>query len=168
METSVSSLVGLGCAKEKSIVKMQTDCKSLISYGSVYSTVGIRLNPHSRNTTELNSSTREQIVGHLLGDGTLFVSHTSKNPSFRFIQSNQKFEYMWSVFNYLSHLCERVPDFLVTLRNGTVCFSLRVRTRSYAFFNDLHNLFYIKEDGKWVKVINDDIIHELTPRALAF
>ncbi len=75
---------------------------------------------------------------------------------------------MWFVFIYLSHLCERVPDFLVTLRNGTVCFSLRVRTRSYAFFNDLHNLFYIKEDGKWIKVINDDIIHELTPRALAF
>jgi len=56
----------------------------------------------------------------------------------------------------------------MSVRKGTVSHSLRVRTRSYPFFKELHELFYIKENGKWKKIISNDIINYLTPRALAF
>jgi hypothetical protein len=54
-----------------------------------------------------------------------------------------RIEYIWFVFNHLSHLCEVKPDFTASVRKGTVSHSLRVRTRSYPFFNELHELFYI-------------------------
>jgi len=159
--------VSLNISK-KSITKIQTNCQSIIPYGSVYSALGIRLNSHCRNITELFSYPREQIIGHLLGDGSLFISKTSTMPCFYFTQTMARIEYIWFVFNHLSHLCEVKPDFNMSVRKGTISHSLRVRTRSYPFFNELHELFYIKENGKWKKIISNDIINYLTPRALAF
>lgn len=141
-------VVGLNISKN-SITKVQTNCQSIIPYGSVYSTLGIRLNSHCRNITELLSYSREQIIGHLLGDGTLSYSQTSTVSCFCFTQTMARIEYIWFVFNHLSHLCEAKPDFTMSVRKGTVSHSLRVRTRSYPFFKELHELFYVKENGKW-------------------
>jgi hypothetical protein len=56
----------------------------------------------------------------------------------------------------------------LSFRKGNLSHSLRVRTRSYPLFKELHELFYIRENGKWTKIIPNEIFNELTPRALAY
>lgn len=51
----------------------------------------------------------EQIVGHLLGDGGLAISHTSVNSYFYFTQTFKRFECNFFVFASLSFLCEVYP-----------------------------------------------------------
>lgn len=102
----------------KFITNIKTECKEIISFGSVYSSIGIILNQHCRNITEIPSFTREQIIGHLLGDGGITYSNTSITPYFYFTQAFYKFEYLWFVFNKLSFLCSTIPDYSIasTLR----------------------------------------------------
>lgn len=51
---------------DKSIIKIHSNCKSIIPFGLLYPSVGIRLTKISRNMTILPSISIEQIVGHLL------------------------------------------------------------------------------------------------------
>lgn len=52
----------------------------------------------------------EQIVGYLLGDGGLAITHTSVNYYFYFSKTFKRFEYNLFVFSSLSFLCEVYPD----------------------------------------------------------
>jgi heme/copper-type cytochrome/quinol oxidase subunit 2 len=117
-----------------SVTKLRSNCLSLILFGIVLSNVGIRLNKHCRDITVLQFITREQIIGHLLGDGGIYYSRTSKIPYFTFTQTVKRFEYLWYSFNLLSFLCESYPDTYKSIRKGTMSQLLRVRTRSYPFF----------------------------------
>lgn len=70
-----------------------------------YGTIGIRLNKHCRQITILLPLLRDQIIGHMLGDGCIVYSKTSIIPYFQFIQALQKVYYLMFSFNYLSLLC---------------------------------------------------------------
>lgn len=153
---------------KKSIININSNCTAIIKFGGFYSSVGIRLNQLCRNITILPPFTREQIIGHLLGDGGIFYAKTSKNPYFTFIQTFKRFKYLWTTFNYLSFLCEAIPDYTESFRNSKNHSALTVRTRSYPFLKDLHKSFYIIENNSFIKIIPENIINELTPRALAF
>ena len=77
-----------------SIKKIRSECTAIVQYGSVSSsTLGIRLNHHCRIITKLFSPKREQIIGHLLGDGTIAYAWSSVTPYFKFSQSMFKFYY---------------------------------------------------------------------------
>lgn len=57
-----------------------------------------------------------QLVGHLLGDGSLNYSRTSVTPYFVFTQTIKRFEYIWHVYLTLSSYCGKVPFFKLGLR----------------------------------------------------
>ena len=61
----------------------------------------------------------------------------------------------------------------MSIRKGTKVSALRMRTRSYPDFKILHKLFYLNKgslEGKnsYIKFLSEDLIHYLTPRALAY
>jgi hypothetical protein len=104
------------------------------------------------------------IIGILLSDGWLnFASSCNKNARLGFGQSIARSEYLWFVFNILSHYCSSMPLISKSIRNGTQCFTLKIFTRSLLCFTELHLLFYVNK----VKVIPDTIYDLLTPVALA-
>lgn len=133
-----------------------------------YGTIGIRLNNHCRQITILLPLLRDQIIGHMLGDGCIVYSKTSIIPYFQFIQALQKVNYLMFSFNYLSLLCESLPKGQSSIRRGKNLFAISFRTRSYPFLLKIHNLFYKKINGNWVKYISNDLIFYLSPRVLAF
>ena len=105
------------------------------------------------------------VVGLLLSDGWLSLtrSNTVSNARLGFKQSLEKFEYVWKVFNDLSHYCQKYPTFYLNHRAGKVYPGITIATRALPCFTSLHNIFYI--DNK--KVIPYNIYDILTPVALA-
>jgi hypothetical protein len=95
---------------DRSITKIHSNCKDIIPFGQLYPTIGIRLTRLSRNMTVIPLVSVEQIVGHLLGDGGLAISHTSVNSYFYLTQTFKRFEYNFFVFSSLSFLCEAYPN----------------------------------------------------------
>lgn len=65
-------------------------------------------------------------------------------------------------------MCGSYPNINHSIRKGTKLSYLYFVTRSYPFLKEIHNLFYLKINGKWVKYISDDLGYYLTPRALAY
>ena len=65
------------------------------------STIGLNISKETRVFTNLPHSSYifSQIIGHLLGDGSLTLTWSSKNPFFIFTQGMIRFKYSWFVFN---------------------------------------------------------------------
>jgi hypothetical protein len=138
--------------------------------GSASASLNIRLNKYSRDTTMFNHEIISQIVGHLLGDGSLHYSRTSTTPYFIFTQTIKRFEYIWHVYLALSPYCYRLPIFNQGLRKGIPYPFLQVMTRSYPALIPLHELFYkVRVNGNgYIKVINIDLLLYLNPISLAY
>lgn len=83
-----------------------------------YVSIGIRFNNHCRQITILLPLLRDQIVGHMLGDGCIVYSKTSITPYFQFLQALQKLNYLIFSFNFLALLCESFPKGESTTRKG--------------------------------------------------
>src|SRR5277367_817519 len=111
----------------------------------------------SRNITVLFLPLKEQIIGHLLGDGSINYSKTSVNPYFHFSQAFKKFDYFLDSFNFLSYLCESLPNLNISRRNNKLTTNIYFITRSYPFLKQLHSLFYKDINGKYIKYIYDDL-----------
>jgi len=104
------------------------------------------------------------LVGLILSDGWLIrASSTSKNALFGFSQSIAKSEYVWFVFNILSHYCNKCPQLTSRKLKGNRHYALQIITRSMLCFTELHSLFY----PKGIKLIPRDMYNMLTPVALA-
>lgn len=130
-------------------------CKELVAYGQKGSTLGIRLNSYCLQSTVCSMRVLSQLVGHLLGDGSLTMSHTSVLPYFVFTQTFKRFEYTWDIYIELAHFCGTLPKHYSSYRNETLSTSNSVRTRSYPFLMPLYCLFYtVSENGKMVKTIS--------------
>lgn len=65
-----------------SIKHIKSTSTSLTIQPSLESTAGIRYNRYCLNNTLFPKSIVSQLVGHLLGDGSIVLSHTSINPFF--------------------------------------------------------------------------------------
>jgi hypothetical protein len=111
---------------------------------------------------------RTQLVGHLLGDGFLYLSQTSITPLFIFTQTIKRFDYVWSVYLQLSHYCSQYPKLNTSIRKGNKYFSIQILTRSYPKFLELYKVFYTLKNGKYVKTINLELLPYLDSRALAY
>lgn len=139
------------------------------------STVGLRISLNTRNLTYpfYYSQIFSQIIGHLLGDGSLVLSWSSKNPYFVFTQSFKNFKYVWSVFNSLSFLCISIPKLGKSNRKGKVSWHIQVLTRSYPFLKELYNIFYIKakisdNNNKTIKIVPREMFYWLNPIVMAY
>jgi hypothetical protein len=83
------------------------------------------------------------VVGLLLSDGWLsFASSTNKNASLGFRQSLSHSDYVWYVFNILSHYCNSCPRLTTGNRAGRRFYGLQFLTRALPCFTELHSLFY--------------------------
>lgn len=115
-EASNISYVGKSVASSELnlINKSNTiDSKILVLWGTNLGSTAKsgRLTKIVRNMIELPSYQKSVIVGLLLSDGWLSRSESKneKNARLGFRQSKDKFEYVWHIFNVLSHYCERYP-----------------------------------------------------------
>lgn len=152
------------------ISKIKTQSTALVPYGVTGASNNIRLNKHSRDITVLSYNTFSQLVGHLLGDGSLMYSRTSVTPYFVFTQTVKRFEYIWHVYQTLSSYCGRIPLFNPGLRKGVPYPFMQVLTRSYPALSVLHELFYLANpNGKgYIKVISYELLYYLNPVSLAY
>ena len=92
---------------------------------------------------------RSVIIGLLLSDGWLaYASKNNKNARLGFEQSYVRNEYVWSVYNVLSHYCSSLPAVKFRVRKGIGSSSIRFTTRSLPCFSELHYLFYLNKIKK--------------------
>jgi len=143
----------------------------LINNDLYRSTVGIKITEQSRNITSpfYNSHLWSQIIGHLLGDGSLVLSWSSKNPYYVFTQGFKRFNYAWFVFNNMSFLCKSMPRLGKSNRKGKIYWNIQILTRNYPFLKNLYDVFYIKDvNNKWIKVIPTELYYWLNPIVLAY
>jgi hypothetical protein len=147
------------------IKKLKSSSKALVPHGIVGSTIFIRYNDYARNSTTFPKNVVSQLVGHLLGDGALVMSNTSKTPYFVFTQTLKRFDYIWSVFLQLSHYCSQYPSLTVSRK---IYHFMRFHTRTYPIMLTLDNLFYSIVDGKRTKTISPDLLFHLDAIALAY
>lgn len=111
------------------------------------------------------------IVGLLLSDAWLHKDTPAKNvikprgnsTRLGFSQSYDKFEYFFSVYNYLSHYCSTIPHLKIRIRTVNFLYSLTFQTLNLPCLDNLLELFY----KKGVKEIPADIYNLLDPIALA-
>lgn len=136
----------------KFITNIKTNCTALnpFNFINLNSTLGIGLNKFSRNITHLFPVLREQMVGHILGDASIYYTRTSIVPIFRLNQGLHRFEYLWFSYSLLSSICLSLPkvNHSRDRRNNQIYSTIYFMTRSYFFLIELHQLFYQSIEGK--------------------
>nr|QCW06962.1 hypothetical protein [Drechslerella brochopaga] len=76
-----------------------------------------------------------------------------------FKQSLSKIEYLFFVFNILSHYCTIYPKVTTSVRLGVKSYGLEFFSRALPCFSELHSLFY----PNGTKIIPQNIYELLTP-----
>ena len=152
------------------ISKIVSQSTKVVPFGEKGASNNIRLNKHSRDITVFNNDILSQLVGHLLGDGSMHYSRTSVTPYFVFTQTIKRFEYIWHVYLILSPYCSRLPLINPGLRKGFPYTFIKVMIRSYPALIPLHKLFYkVNVNGNsYTKVITIDLLQYLNPISLAY
>lgn len=166
--TVQSFSIAIERAKPIFIKNITTPCTAIVPYGVMGNSNGIKLSQYARDITVLTETMRDQIIGHILGDGSLTKSYTSKNAYFVFTQTSKRFFYIMHIFSILGPLCLKLPTLGCSLRKGIRSYYLQIHSRSYPFFSNLYNLFYF--DGinpNPVKRIPTDLLFYLNPNVLA-
>jgi hypothetical protein len=98
-------------------------------------------------------------VGCMLGDGYM-DARPGRITKFKLKQSIINFPFLWHAYTFLSSYCAKVPRYLVDKKSAC----LNLVTRSYPVLQHVYDLFYVNG----VKCINPELIHYLSPRALAY
>jgi hypothetical protein len=140
-------------------LKAMSASTSLVEAGNLGSSVGFgRLTQYIIASTKFPKTIVSQLVGHLLGDGGLVMSWSSVNPYFVFTQTLKRFDVIWGVFDTLAPYCNTLPKLMISRSKGGFYPFMQVHTRSYPFLNTLHELFYQKVNGKYVKSLDFTLI----------
>jgi LAGLIDADG DNA endonuclease family protein len=143
----------------------------LMNKQTYQSTIGLNLNQQARNIIKFSYSSDifNQIIGHMLGDGSLVMSWSSKNPHFVFTQGFLRFKYTWFVFNNINFLCKSVPRLNKSNRKNKTSYFLQIHTRSYPFLMEIFNAFYVKDlNNNTIKIIPKDIYFWLSSITMAY
>ena len=166
---TLGSLTALATIPVSKIVSRSAE---IVPFGVTGASNNIRLNKHSRDITVFNNELLSQLVGHLLGDGSIHYARTSVTPYFVFTQTIKRFEYTWHVYLTLSPYCGRVPLINPGLlrRKGIPYPFIQVMTRSYPALIPLHELFYQRSvnGSNYTKVITTDLLQYLNPISLSY
>jgi heme/copper-type cytochrome/quinol oxidase subunit 1 len=102
------------------------------------------------------------IIGILISDGWLQINKKGYTRLF-FKQSLDKIEYVFYVFNKLSHYCSSYPRLGQTILNGHIFYNVNFSTRSFPCFTIFYNMFYKNK----IKIVPLDLYELLTYEALA-
>jgi hypothetical protein len=123
-----------------------------------------RIGPHNIDIISI-------IIGSLLGDGHLEKRNQGVGTRIKFEQSNDNVEYLMWFHSYLSQrgYCNtNKPNLKIRIKkNGTIYYHYSINSFTFSSFNWIHDLFYKKIEGKYVKFIPDSIEQFLTPISLA-
>jgi hypothetical protein len=169
----ISTVASIGAMPAKVVKKQpslsgETKSTAIVPLGEIGSTYKYgRINRTIQTITVFPHKIICILVGHLLGDGHMWKSWSSRNPYFVFTQALAKFSYIFSVYKTLAHFCNTIPAFITTVRKGTDTFRLTVSTRSYPFLNLLEDLFYHIVNGGRKKFISLEILTYIEPLTLA-
>ena len=98
MDNTALFEIDLTCATGTIIYvkNLNSSSKNIIPINNNYSnTINYRFNNYSFLSVNLNFSKViiSQLIGHLLGDGSLYISKTSVTPKFIFTQTLKRFDY---------------------------------------------------------------------------
>ena len=149
-------LTGLVDASKKRI--------SIVVFGTnLTSTVALKFTRKQLEMVQLAPYQYSVVIGLLLSDGWLIIASRSTNARLGLKQSLAHYEYVWFVFNILSHYCSSSPRLKTGIRAGNRYYALEFFTRSMPCMTELHYLFYTNG----VKIIPNNIFELLTPVALA-
>lgn len=150
------------------ISKVVSKSTELVPFGVTGASTNIRLNKYSRDCTIFDNEKISQLVGHLLGDGSIHYTRTSVTPYFVFTQTVKRFDYIWHVYRILSPFCGRFPLINPGLRKGIPYPFMQVMTRSYPALIPLYEIFYKKNVKGNTKIITTELFPYLNPISLAY
>lgn len=146
-----------------------SECTSLVPINlnySLNSTLGSgKITSYIRNITPIYDYHLSVLVGIIITDGWLQLGKSNWNARFGFKQGLINFEYMWHVYQILSHFCPSVPHPTKNYMRGQIHYYIELQTRTYPFFTILHSLFY---NNKITTLPATEILFQLiTPVSLA-
>lgn len=141
----------------------------LVIINNNISTHGYYYNKYCFKSSYFNYDIVSKIIGHLLGDGKLILSKKDVSPHFEIKQQIYNIEYCINIYFDLCYYCIRYPDINYIIFNYVIDKGIKVTSRSYPYLNELHNLFYIKDEktNKYIKHISLDIIPYINGISLA-
>lgn len=112
-------------------------CKDLVVYGSNLSST-VNYPPYTsivRYMVNIPSHLQSILVGILISDAWLQINKAG-NTRLAFKQSIDKLEYLFCVFNKLSHYCSTYPHLTKTNINGNIFYGISFSTRTYPCFTE--------------------------------
>lgn len=138
------------------------ECKSLVVYGSnLGSTLKYKgFSSKLRSIYQIPKHLNSIILGVLLSDGYLYKNKNDKTL-LAFKQKN--FEYLWFVYNKLSHYCRSLPKITTTGIDRNRYQIFMFATRVYPCFTKWHDLLYVNG----IKRVPLDLYYMLTYETLA-
>jgi hypothetical protein len=162
------------CPALKAVKDKDTECKSLVVYGSNLGST-LKYPGFSSNLREICKIPvhfSSIILGVLLSDGWLYKNKSSKTL---LALKQQNFEYLWFVYTKLFHYCRSLPKITSTKINGKKFYAVMFATRVYPCFTEWYNIFYhesclnysAKQGVNNKKIVPLDLYNLLTYEALA-
>lgn len=117
------------------------------------------------NEKPLSQEAKDVIIGSLLGDG-----HITKWGYFSEKHSPEQLDYLkWKASFFKDITTDKSWDYYENIdkRSGALIKSHCYRTTAHSFLYEMRNKFYKEIDGKWTKIIPDDIANMINERVLA-
>jgi hypothetical protein len=137
----------------------------------LFSNKNYKLKKEYKDSYKLNVEQEESLIGLTLGDVSIEKSKNSLNARIRFEQSVIHEEYLmflYQLFEPLTNMTPKVQIRKPDSRTEKQYKSIRFATLSMPCINYYHELFYLKENSKWIKKVPLNICDIFTARALAF
>jgi len=119
------------------------------------------------NMIQLTSRVRSILVGLLLGDAWL-QKKLHWNPRIGVKQSIKNFPFIWHLYHELAYLCSGtiMPGF--SYLRGKIFYNVTIQTRQLACLMEIFHLFYVFNNGLWLKTIKPELFFYLDYIALAY
>lgn len=149
-------------------IKENLDCKALVIYGTNLSST-VKYPTYTKvvkNMIQIPILILYPLVGILLSDGCITIPKNSPYNTggrFRFKQSIKNIQYIFKIFNLISHYCISYPIIVNTRVNRKKFYGIEIISRSLPCFRKLYNKFYYK--GR--KIIPNDLYDILNYEGLA-
>lgn len=148
----------------KNYLAENKNCKELVIYGSNLSST-VNYPPYTsivRYMVNIPFNLQSLIIGILISDAWLQINKAG-NTRLAFKQSLDKSEYLFNIFNKLSHYCSSYPYITKTKIKNIKHYGIAFTTRSYPCFTEYYNLFYFKK----IKTVPLDLYNLLTYESLS-
>ena len=141
-----------------------TSCKSFSTLSNKKLPSSKRIGPHNIDVLSL-------IIGSVLGDSHLERRSLAGGTRVIFEQSSANVEYLMWFYKFLAirGYCNEVAPKLSKRikKENKVQYHYRINSFTFSSFNWLHEMFYIKVNNSFIKIIPKNIYDWLTPLSLA-